>query len=381
MVVASAAFAQSIDDQQRQLERARISAAGAAARAARLEAQAAASRDEAARARVRAAAVAARIQAAEADIDAAEARIVIIEQLRRAQRARLAVQQGPTVRLMAALQSLARRPAALALVQPGSVGDLVHIRATMAAILPAVHQRTAGLRADVARGRALRKDADRALAALAASRRQLVVQRQALAALAIDQRRAAERFAGGAIAEQDRALALGEEARDITDLIGRLDAAASVSARLATLPGPLLRPARPGEPRSLPVDTAGEERRHAGYRLPVVGRVITGLGEVSATGVRARGLTIATRPSAQVVAPTDGRIAFAGPYRGYGLIVIIDHGGGWTTLITSLAALDVAVGDTVDAGSPIGKAGPSRPTVTIELRHEGRPIDITRLVT
>jgi septal ring factor EnvC (AmiA/AmiB activator) len=321
------------------------------------------------------------VQGAEADIDAAEARIAIIERLRRDQRARLAQQQGPTVRLVAALQTLARRPAALTLVQPGSIDDLVHVRALLSTIVPAVEARTADLRAEVARGRALRGQADRALDLLAQSQRALVTQRNALAALAIERRRASDDLSGSAIVEQDRALAMGEEARDIGDLMTRIGASAEVRSILETLPGPTMRPARPGEARALPAETsASTGGGQAPYRIPVIGQVVTGLGEVSDTGIRARGLTIATRPNAQVVAPTGGRIAFAGPYRGYGNIVIVDHGRGWTTLITSLAALDVRVGDPVDQGSPIGKAGPSRPTITVELRKMGQPVDIARII-
>jgi septal ring factor EnvC (AmiA/AmiB activator) len=321
------------------------------------------------------------VKGAEADIDAAEARIAIIERLRRDQRARLAMQQGPTVRLVAALQTLARRPAALALVQPGSLDDLVHVRALLSTIVPAVEARTADLRAEVARGRQLRYQADRALTLLAQSQRSLVTQRNALAALSIERRRASDSLSGSAIVEQDRALAMGEEARDIGELMTQIGASAQVRSALETLPGPVMRPARPGEARALPADSPTDEGAgQAPYRLPVIGQIITGLGEVSATGIRARGLTIATRPGAQVVAPTGGRIAFAGPYRGYGNIVIVDHGRGWTTLITSLSALDVRVGDAVDQGSPIGKAGPSRPTITVELRKMGQPVDITRLI-
>jgi murein hydrolase activator len=321
------------------------------------------------------------VQSAEANIDATEARIAIIERLRADQRARLAIKQGPTVQLVAALQTLSRRPAALALVQPGSVADMVHARAMLAAIMPVVQARTADVRADVARGKALRDEADRALASLKSGQVNLVTERNRLAALAIERRTAAEKLTGSALVEQDRALALGEDARDIGDLMGKIDSDARIRSRLAALPGPVMRPQRPSEARVLPQESEAQESAQAPYRMPVIGQVITGLGEVSDTGVRARGLTIATRPSAQVVAPTGGRIAFAAPYRGFGSIVIIDHGRGWTTTITSLAALDVKVGDAVDQGSPIGRTGASRATITVELRRNGTPVDITRIVS
>lgn len=351
----------------------------AALRASGLEASAAAASDDAERTLARAAAAAARIQSAEADINAAEARIAMIDAQRRVQRAALAAKQGPTTRLVAALQMLGLRPPALALVQPGSIDDLVHVRSVMATVGPAIEARTAVLRQDVVRGDTLRAQADAALRSLGAGQQALITQRKALAALAGERRRAADTLTGAAMIEQDRAMAMGEEARDLGGLMARFSEASAVNARLEALSGPVLRPLRPGDPRPVPVDNASSSGQ-APYRLPVVGSVIAGFGEVSEGGVRARGLTIATRANAQIVAPTGGRIAYAGAYLGYGDIVIIDHGRGWTTLITGLAALDARVGDQVGQGSPIGKAGPSRPTITVELRRAGQPVDITRLV-
>ena len=112
-----------------------------------------------------------------------------------------------------------------------------------------------------------------------------------------------------------------------------------------------------------------------------MGEVVEGLGEVSDAGVRSRGLTIATQPNAQVIAPTAGRVSYAGDFRDYGQIVIIDHSGGWTTLITDLASISVQVGQVLRQGAPIGRTGTNRPTVTIELRRGGEPVDISSLVS
>ena len=73
-------------------------------------------------------------------------------------------------------------------------------------------------------------------------------------------------------------------------------------------------------------------------------------------------------------------MAFAGPYRGYGRIVIIEHTGGWTSLVTGLARSDVAVGDQLVAGAPLGIAGQARPEITLELRRDGQPINPLRFV-
>jgi septal ring factor EnvC (AmiA/AmiB activator) len=376
LFVAGATTAQSIDDERRALADAKVQSHAADERAAALDRKAATERDEAAAVRARSAAFAARVQAAEADIGAAEARIRLIEQLRAAQRARLAVGQEPAVRLLAAIQSLARRPPLLALAQPGSVRDLVRTRAMFAAIAPEVHKRTAALREEVARGKQLRADADRAVLALNASKAKLADQQAQLDRLEAQHRAVAQRLQGGVLVEQDRAIAMGEKARDIVELMDRMGETATLGAQLATLDGPLLRPQTLGGSRAAPQAVVASGNARLAYRLPVAGTIVTGLGEVSGAGVRARGLTIATRNSAQLVAPAAGRIVFAGPYRGFGQIVIIDHGQGWTTLLTSLAQLQTRVGDNVSQGSPIGRAGNDRPTITIELRRGSQPVDI-----
>jgi murein hydrolase activator len=371
--------AQTIDASVAALTQAKRQAQLADRRAALFEAQAAAAADEAARARAAEAAVAERIQSAEADIAAAQARIALVEQLRARQRARLAARQGPIVRLAAALQTMARRPPALALVQPGSVADIAHVRALLASELPLVQARTASLRAEVEQGARLREQADAAVATLRAGRARLDAERSALARLETQHSVRSQALTDNAMFEQDRAMALGERARDIVDLMGTLDEQAATRERLADLPGPVLRPPIPGATPTPPPQLVRSPPANLPYRIPVVGKLVTGLGEVSAAGVRARGLTLATAPRAQVVAPASGRIAYAGPFSGYGEIVIIDHGRGWTTLLTNLGGLSVRVGDTVDRGSPIGRSAADHPRVTVELRRNGAPVDITRI--
>ena len=111
------------------------------------------------------------------------------------------------------------------------------------------------------------------------------------------------------------------------------------------------------------------------YMLPVTGRVVTGFGEDAPGQARSSGLVLATRANARVVSPAPGRVAFAGPYRGYDRIVILEHDGGWTSLVTGLARLDVDVGEKVVTGSPLGMTGPGNPQVMVELRRDGDPVN------
>jgi septal ring factor EnvC (AmiA/AmiB activator) len=143
---------------------------------------------------------------------------------------------------------------------------------------------------------------------------------------------------------------------------------------LAGLPGPVPRPAIAQTGDSPPAP------RLPGYRLPIAGRVVTGTGEISDAGIHARGLTLEANGPSDVVAPAPGRVAYAGRFRGYGEIVIIDHGGGWTSLVTNLAARGVETGASVAAGAPIGRTGAGRSRVSVELRFSGRPVAITPML-
>jgi septal ring factor EnvC (AmiA/AmiB activator) len=348
---------------------ARLQSQEAQRRSALLERQAAQAGDAAARARTGAAALAARIEAAEADITAAEARIRLIEDLRRQQRARLAEKQAPLIGLTAALQTMARRPPALALVQPGSLDDVVHVRALLASALPEIRARTAGLRAEVARGDALRRDADVAVAALQASRKDLRQRRLALARFEETQRSRSQNLMESAANEGERALAFGERARDLAALEDSRQFQAQLRASLSELPGPAPRPVNPPQ--------AGARRL---YLLPVEGRLVTGTGEISDAGVHARGLTFEAAAGQPVVAPDPGRVAYAGRFRSYGEIVVIDHGHGWLTAITNLGTLAVKAGDRVRRGDPLGRTGDAASRVSVELRHNGDPVAITGLI-
>jgi septal ring factor EnvC (AmiA/AmiB activator) len=355
------------------LAAARAEAAEANRRFDALDREARRATSDADRARAAAAALAARIEAAEAELTVAERRIAIIGTLQAAQRARLAERQGPVIRLTAALQTMTRRPGALALVQPGSVRDAVHVRSLLAATLPEIRRRTAALRAEVARSATLRGQSELARQNLIDSREALRQRRLALARFETGERTRSQQLAGLALSQSDRALVFGEEARALERTIGTRDYQARLEARLALLPGPLPRPEAPGAPPPEAPETLP-------YTLPVAGRLVTGVGEISDGGVHSRGLTFETAAHAPVVAPAAGRIVYAAPFRRYGYVVVIDHGRGWASVVTDLASLDVAAGANVRRGMPLGRTGAGSPRITVELRRAGRPVPIAQLI-
>ncbi len=343
-----------------------------------------------------AAALAARIQQAEAEIAATNARLILIGQERRALNARLAVRQRPLVRLTGALQNMARRPLALSALRPGSLKDTVYVRAILDSTVPQVRARTADLRKDIERGQELERSTNAQLAKLQGGERLLAERRTALAAISRSQQATSQQASGIAVREKERALALAEEARDLDALVGKLGEVSALRQELAQLSGPVLRPAQPSiatvsdrpspTPSASSSETANDnaDNAEAGTAAPspplemqlhVQGRTITGFGEKSEAGVRSTGVVIAPSSGAQVVAPAGGRVAFSGPYKGFGRIIIIEHATGWTSLITGLERSDVDAGAQLARGSPLGVAADDKPSVTWELRRDGKPVN------
>jgi len=351
---------------------ARREAAVATQRSQVLDSEARRATTDADRARAASAALAARIEAAEADLTVAERRIALIASQQAVQRARLAQRQGPIIRLTAALQTMTRRPAALALIQPGSVRDAIHVRSLLAAALPEIRRRTAALRLEARRSADLRARSEGARQGLIDSREALRQRRVALAGFEAAHRARSQQLTGLALTQSDRALVYGEEAQALQSAIGTRDSQSAVAASLSRLPGPLPRPAIPG--------TAPQTGETLPYSLPVEGRVVTGVGEISEGGVHARGITFETAAEARVIAPAGGRIVYAAPFRRYGNVVIIDHGAGWMTVLTDLGSVGVNTGQNVGRGAPIGRAGTGAPRITLELRRNGRPVPVAQLI-
>jgi len=335
--------------------------ANADAETARLNQAAAKAQTEAGRLQAQQAAAAQSIDAAEARIGAANARLQLTSAYVAAHRQQLATEQQPVSSLLAGLATMARRPPLLVLADRGGTDELVKVRLLLDATLPVIRSRTGRLSAELAQGERLQRTALAARAELARSRDNLALRRHSYAAL---EQRAVQRALaseGQALGTGDVALAAGE---DVERLRGEQANSQSIRAAAAHLA--ITEDAAPLSPFA----PEGESTTPFAYQLPAAAPVIDGLASVNASGVRSRGLTLATSRGADVAVPADGVVKFAGPFRDYDGILIIDHGGGWTSLIVNVAS-ELHVGDRVRRGDAAGRAlGP----LQVELSRNGRRI-------
>ena len=326
-------------------------------RAESLEQEARRASAASAKARIEAAALAARVQQAEASVATAEAELAIVERQQRSLSHDLARRREPLARLAGGIETLSRRPLVLSALQPGSLRDLVHTRAVLSSAIPLVQERTADLRADLDRVRALRDQRADYLADRRDAEQVLAKRRRNMIALAEKERILADQAAGSAAREAERAQQLAREAASLDALVSGLSARGDGKLPAGAAQGGTARGA-PGR-----------------YILPVAGQVYAKFGEIGVGGGKRSGVAIAARPQAQIVAPAAGRVAFAGPYEGYGQIAIIDHGGGWTSLVTGMADISVRTGQTVTGGSPLGYSPARAGQIEFELRRSGTPVN------
>jgi len=358
LLAASAPVLPQAQPLDRDLQQARAEEASAEAETRRLETAALQARGEAERLRAGPAAAAQAIEAAEARITAADVQSRLAEAYVAAHQERLAEEQRPVSSLLAGLAIMADRPPLLALADGGGTDDLVKISVLLDSTLPVIRDRTRTLSAQLLEGQRLQEAALAARRDLLRGREGLTARRRQFAEL---ERRALEQsleVGGKALNAGDVAIAAGEEAERLQGKESSRRTARELAELLAAEQPAPPRPFAPVGPRpSLPF----------AYALPVSAPAIEGLGAVNDSGVRSRGTSFASPRGAQVSAPASGIVRFSGPFRDYDGILILDHGGGWMSLIVNVSS-PLKAGDRVSIGDPLGRA---LGEVEVELSHNG----------
>jgi septal ring factor EnvC (AmiA/AmiB activator) len=383
-----------------------LRAAEQAAEARRAEAEAAASRARAlaeeevalAARRVELAAVA---QAAEAEVAEVSARLAAAQE-DGARAARQIADRAAALRpLLPVMLRLSLYPAETVLAIPGEPEDALRGALVLRGLIRRMEEEAESLRLAQLEARQAEWLAAREAMALAAAES---AARDAVAGLEAELAVARTRRGEAEAAEEraaTQAAAAAARAGDLADVLARLlrdrerreaqaraDAAAR-AAEQARQAAEAEREQRLAASRPPPRPAAPEERpapeRQAvpsgGRALPVAGRIVTSWGQAAPGGPH-RGLTYATAGGARVVSPCNGRAVYAAPFRSFGLLLIVDCGGGYHFVLAGMDRLDAAAGQRLLAGEPIGvlagqagTTGGSGGSLYVELRRNGQPVD------
>ncbi|GAB4357276.1 MAG: hypothetical protein Kow00114_08700 [Kiloniellaceae bacterium] len=415
-LLAALALAAPAWGQQADLEKVEKELAADRARAEELKAAAAALAREIEDLRARSIAAAGRAQNLESEMTAAEETLAALSAEEAAKTAALEQRRAQLGRTLGALQRLALQPPEAALARSQEPVDSARAALLLQVAVPALEAKAAGLRAELGDLAVLRTRIALERDDLAAATAALGIERDRLAALLarkaeLQQSTEAERKAAEA-----RIARLAGEARDLRELTERLEAEARAEAARqekarqeaarkaqaeaearakaeAEAAAKAESPAQEPPQASRQVERQGEQlarltppaslrpfpEAQASLTMPVRGQVVRLYGQESETaGATDKGISIRARSGAQVVAPFDGKIAYAGPFRGYGLILIIDHGGRYHTILAGFDRIDAVVGQWVLAGEPVARMGDvaaGNPELYFELRRTGQAIN------
>lgn len=346
-----------------------------------------------------------KIEAAEARVAESQARLDALTGSQAAIKGSLDARRDVLAAVLAALQRLGRKPPPALLADPSDVLRAIRASIELGAVLPQLRGETEALASDLRDLVALREKIALEKAALAQDVSARRNERERLEAL-IDARQksigaAREKLA----AEQARADVLARQAASLKDLVGRMEGELDSARKAADLAR------QADEARAKLTEQQAEAARRAFadaaqrdparlapaiafadakglLHLPAAGKVIKFYGAASEFGGVEKGLSLATRPSAIVSAPSDGYIAFSGPWRTYGQLLIVNAGDGYYVVMAGMARVDVAVGQFVLAGEPVGvmgdgaaktaatvATGAAQPVLYVEFRKDGAAID------
>ncbi len=354
-----------------------------------LEAEAAALAHEIDAIRQRLIDTARQVQSRERDVTSSETRIAGLEAAQAVLLARLETRRAELINTLAALQRLNLNPPPALAVKPGDVLSAMRSALLLSTIVPDLERDAREIRHRLEELDKVRislvtehETFDTASLGLAEQQAEL---NQLLAA-----KQSAEAKVRAEAARETAALSeLSRQAASLKDLIARLKARARTRtpAQRPTAASPDRPAATPSLPRIAALAGPLFSTSRGLIRPPVEGIPVRSFGVNDGAGGTTQGITLETRPNASVTAPFDGKIAFAGPFRQYGQLLILEVGEGYHLLLAGLARLDGIVGQNVLAGEPIGRMGENsslsdpqtlgstRPALYIELRRNGNPVD------
>jgi len=364
VVFSSTALAADPNDRLKDMERERDESRN---RAATLQSEADAASGEAARLRLESVAAAKKAQDLESSLSVMEADLARLAAAEKAKTSALNAERDRLAGLLAAMERIARHPPAALIAEPDGPADAVRGAILLRASVPAVEDRARSLRGELTELASLRAEISNRRAEAADAGRALEGELRRIASLAEERTKFESRARAESRDETKRAAQLAAKADDLRELLARIEA----GRKAAPPPKP-----RPQVARATPGPAPAREA--ATTFLPARGEVVRGFGDDDEAGGKAKGLTIRTRQGAQVVSPADGEVVFAGPFRGYGQLLIIATGEDYHALLGGLDHIDAEVGQSVLAGEPVGtmRGSPKGASdLYFELRRKGQPIN------
>jgi len=336
---------------------------------------------------------ASRVAAVEDRIEKTQQRLQPLDDSEQALRISLQQRHDIIVEVLAALQRIGRQAPPALLIRAEDALRSVRSAMVLGAVLPELRQQAETLSVDLAELARLRQQIAGERDRLARDLFVLADERQRLSLL-IEERQRRQAEAEQALgSERQRAHQLARQAQSLTQLITQLEQSLDTSAR-ATRTAAQDPNALDGRPDLAALKDPGRLTPAIAFAsakgmlpLPMNGTRIREYGSADGHGGTEKGLSIAGRRGAQITSPCDGWVVFAGPFRNYGQLLILNAGGGYHVLLAGMERISVDLGQFVVTGEPIavmgngaqtGAAladGGGQPVLYVEFRKDGQPVD------
>ncbi|WP_298884241.1 peptidoglycan DD-metalloendopeptidase family protein [uncultured Bradyrhizobium sp.] len=395
-----------IKQREQELEAARASQKSAAEAQAKLKAEIASLGQDRTQLNQQLIDTAANVRTVETKIDEAEARLKTLNGREQQARASLDSRRADIVEVLAALQRAGRRTPPALLVRPEDALQSLRTAMLLGAVVPELRSRAEKIAGELGELVALRKTIASERDQLASDRDRIRSDQTRLTALVDERQRQQASREKDLDAENSRAITLSKQVGDLQGLIAKMEQDLQSAAKAAEKAAEAARQAEAKAAKEAAANAANTKPGPAVFKdrsrtspailfasakgllpLPVNGNKIRDFGGSDGVGGVQKGISLATKPGSQVTTPCDGWVVYAGPFRSYGQLLILNAGGGYHVLIAGMERISVNIGQFVLTGEPVATMGStsqvasilatnaSQPVLYVEFRKDGTPID------
>jgi membrane-bound metallopeptidase len=309
------------------------------------------------------------------------------------------VEDDNLIKTLSALQNLALKPTEALFVQPLTPVEIIRSAMLLREAVPYLQENAARIREDLEKIENQKNLVEKQVARIIRQKKILENEHEQMKALVQRKSKIRNAVEIKSVKAKKKVERLASQANDLRDLLNKLEKQRQEKLRRQEEERRRLAELKAAEARRAAEETKKlEEKQRAdlikfkpevinevgenfvkakGHLLrPARGPVVTAYGEQMSKGVTSKGIIIKTRSQAQVISPYDGTVIFAGPFRGYGNLIIIEHGQGYLSLLAGLEEVDCELGQMLLAGEPVGQMPESGDTrLYVELRKDNHPIN------
>lgn len=320
-----------------------------------------------------------------------EDNLVLLNQNLRAKEAEFEKENKSLVQTIAALQNMSLTPSESVILQPLSPIDIIRSAILLRETVPYLSQKSSKLKVDLDNVYNQKKKIEANLEESKKQKKLLTQQQNEMRRLMAKKSSLRQEVEAKGAETQKLAQNLSSKARDLRELLEELERQKELARkkqeeeRLAQLKKQreleqkgIVRTVDTKTHATIKKQVSGNSFAHAKGTLskPVSGSKITDYGQTISKGVTSKGIVYKTRSEAQVTSLFDGTVIFSGPFKGYGNIIIVEHGGGYLSLLAGLGHIDCDVGQKLLRGEPVGtmpKGDKSK--LYVEIRKDRHPIN------